>query len=274
MFEKCGVFSNRGFEITAGFDVVQNRDFNWTTGITLSHNRNKVEKLSNDAFKMDYVLTAGSAIGAGQSGGRAQIIQEGYPIGTFNTLKFQGFSDDGKSLFLDKNGNITTSPIAPDDYYICGDAQPDLFYSWSNNLTWRRFNLDLLIRGVSGHNVLNATLAKLTYTSRVSHYNQPKYVLESGQPFNDIRSHFTSDRYIEKADFARLENVSLGYTLPVNNNYIRSMNIYLTVSNAFILTNYKGIDPEISMGGIEPGIDNNNMYPKTRSYQLGVKFNF
>jgi iron complex outermembrane receptor protein len=274
MTANVGEISNTGIELTLSYDLLSRKTFNWSTGFTLAHNKNKIESLSDEFFKIDYVLTGTAAIGAGQTGGSAQIIKEGYPIGTFYTLKFQGFSDDGKSLFLNKDGEITASPVAPDDYYICGDAQPKLNYSWINSLTWRRFNMDLLFRGVAGHSVLNSTLAKLTYSSRVSHYNQPQYVLESNQPFNDIRSHFTSDRYIQRADFFRLENISLGYTLPMNNNYVKHANFYLTVSNAFILTDYKGIDPEIDMGGIEPGIDNNNMYPKTRSYQVGVKLNF
>lgn len=274
MVANVGKISNQGIEVTLGADILTGKDLTWSTGITLAHNRNRVESLSNDLFKVDYVLTGGNAIGAGQSGGSAQIIKEGYPIGSYYTLKFQGFSEDGKSLFLDKDGNVTESPVAPDDYYICGDAQPKLNYSWSNSLSWKNFTLDLLFRGVLGHDVLNATLAKLTYTSRVSHYNQPKYVLESGQPFNDIRSHFTSDRYIQKADFLRLENVNIGYKLPLSSKMIRDVQLYFNINNAFVLTGYKGIDPEISMGGIEPGIDADNLYPKTRSYQIGVKLNF
>ncbi|MDR2810122.1 MAG: SusC/RagA family TonB-linked outer membrane protein, partial [Tannerellaceae bacterium] len=273
MTANVGEISNRGIELTLSGQILQGKTYSWTSGLTMAHNRNRIEKLSNDAFKLDYVLTGGSAIGAGQTGGTAQIIKEGQPIGTFYTLRFMGF-DNGESLFLNKDGEVTTSPVAPDDYYICGNSQPKLSYSWSNNLTWKRFSLDMLFLGVAGHKALNATLAKLVFTSRVSHYNQPRYVLESKQPFNDIRSHFTSDRYIEDASYLRLENISLGYTLPLNSKYLKYANFYLTVSNAFVLTKYRGIDPDIDMSGIEPGIDNNNLYPKTRSYQIGMKVNF
>lgn len=274
MTANVGEISNQGIEFTLDGQIIDTRDFTWNSGITLAHNKNKVESLSNDLFKLDYVLTGGSAIGAGQSGGSTQIIKEGYPLGTFYTLKFMGFSEDGKSLFLNKAGEVTDSPVAPDDYYISGNSQPKLNYSWSNSLTWKNFTLDLLFRGVLGQDVLNATLAKLNYTSRVSHYNMPQYTLESSQPFNDIRSHFVSDRYIEKADFLRLENVNIGYKIPVKNRFIQNINVYLNIANAFVITDYKGIDPEVGMSGIEPGIDNDNLYPKTRSYQLGVKMNF
>jgi iron complex outermembrane receptor protein len=274
MTANVGEISNQGVELTLSGQILGNKDLSWTSGLTMAHNRNRIEKLSNDAFKLDYVLTGDAAIGAGQSGGSAQIIKEGYPLGTFYTLRFMGFNEQGESLFLSKDGEVTTSPVAPDDYYICGNSQPKLNYSWTNSLSWKRFSLDMLFLGVAGHKVLNATLAKLVYTSRVSHYNQPRYVLEYGQPFNDIRSHFTSDRYIEDASFLRLENINLAYSLPLNSQYLKSANFYLTVSNAFVLTRYKGIDPDVDMGGIEPGIDNNNLYPKTRSWQLGFKLNF
>lgn len=275
MVANVGVITNKGIELTISGDIIQTKDFSWSSGVTLSHNKNMVKSLSNDLFKVDYVLTGTGAIGAGQSGGSAQIIKEGYPLGTFYTLKFAGFSEDGKSLFYNHDGEKTDSPVAPDDYFECGNSQPKLNYSWSNTLTWRNFTLDLLFRGVAGQKVLNATLAGLTYTSRVSHYNQPMYVIESNQPFNDTRSHFVSDRYIEKADFLRLENINLTYNVPLKENkFVKGVDIYFNVNNAFVITSYKGIDPEVGMGGIEPGIDANNLYPKTRSYQLGLKLNF
>lgn len=269
-----GKVRNNGIEVTISAIPVSTPSFSWNTTLTLAHNKNEVTSLSNDKFKLDYVLTGTDAIGAGQSGGSAQIIKEGEPLGTFYTLRFMGFNDKGESLFLDKNGKTTESPSAPDDYYAVGNSQPKLNFGWSNNFTYKNFTLDMMFSGVLGHKVLNATLAKLNYTSRVSHYNMPKYVLESGQPFNDIRSHFISDRFIEKADFLRLQSATLSYLYNLNGTSLKSLVFYVNVNNAFVLTKYKGIDPEVNMGGIEPGIDNNNLYPKTRAYQIGVKVNF
>lgn len=266
-----GKVRNAGFESTISATLVQTPKFSWNTNLILSHNKNKVESLSNDKFKVDYVLTATSVAGAGQSGGSAQIIKEGYPLGTFYTLAFKGFNENGESLFLDKDGNTTESPVAPDDYYIAGNAQPKLNFGWSNNLSYKNWSLNFMFTGVLGHKVLNATLASLNYTSRVSHYNMPQYVFASGQPFNDIRSHFISDRYIEKADYLRLQNLTLNYRFNLNEKAVKNLSVYFSVNNAFVITNYKGIDPEINMGGIEPGIDYNNLYPQTRSFQLGLK---
>ena len=266
-----GKVSNKGFEVTLSATPVKTSDFNWNTNLILSHNKNEVESLSNDKFKVDYVLTATSVAGAGQSGGSAQIIKEGYPLGTFYTLIFKGFNENGESLFLDKDGNTTESPVAPDDYYLEGNAQPKLNFSWSNSLSYKNLALDFMFTGVLGHKVMNATLAQLNYTSRVIDYNMPQYVLDSGQPFNDIRSHFISDRYIEKADYLRLQNLTLNYRFNLNKKEIKDLSVYFSINNVFVLTNYKGIDPEINMGGIEPGIDYNNLYPQTRSFQLGLR---
>ncbi|MGE4586145.1 MAG: TonB-dependent receptor, partial [Mangrovibacterium sp.] len=269
-----GKMRNRGIEVNINATPVHKSNFDWNTSLLLSHNKNVIKTLSDDRFKLDYALTATDVIGAGQSGGSAQIIKEGYALGTFYTLRFAGFDDDGQSLFYNADGEKTNSPIAPDDYFYAGDAQPKLHFSWNNNITYKNFTLDFMFRGVSGYDVLNATLAGLNYTSRASDYNMPKYVLESNQPFNDTRSHFVSDRYIEKANYLRLQYLTLNYrfNLPETSE-IGDLNLYFSVNNLFTITGYKGIDPEINMGGNQPGIDYNNLYPKTKSFQLGVKIN-
>jgi iron complex outermembrane receptor protein len=267
-----GKMRNKGVELNISAVPVHKANFTWSTSLLLSHNKNVIESLSDDRFKMDYALTASDAIGAGQSGGSAQIIKEGYALGTFYTLRFAGFDENGQSLFYDADGNKTDSPIAPDDYFTAGDAQPKLQFSWSNGITYKKFSLDLMFSGVLGHDVLNATLAGLNYTSRASDYNMPKYVLDSNQPFNDTRSHFVSDRYIEKADYVRLQNLMLSYNFNLaEKSQVKNLNLYFSTNNLFTITGYKGIDPEVNMGGNEPGIDYNNLYPKTKSFQLGVK---
>ena len=83
-----------------------------------------------------------------------------------------------------------------------------------------------------------------------------------------------TDRYLESGSYLRLDNATLGYTVPIKNKTIKSLRVYATGNNLFIITKYRGIDPEINMGGLTPGIDNNNFYPKTRSYLLGLNIIF
>ncbi|MBK1438876.1 SusC/RagA family TonB-linked outer membrane protein [Parapedobacter sp. ISTM3] len=280
MTANVGKIRNDGIEATLTATPVSTNIFQWNTTLTMAHNRNEVVSLSNDKFAIDNDIRRGPA-GAGQSGGSSLIIREGYPLGTLFTHRFAGFEYEdgsttrGHSLFYDKDGNITAVPTDVTDYHLLGNTQPKLTFGWNHNLSYKNWSLDLMFTGVLGHKVLNATLARLTYVSRTTHFNQPKYVLESGQPFGDTRSQFMSDRYIENADHLRLQNASLAYTFGIKPAAgVRTISIYANVNNAFVITKYRGIDPEVNMGGIDPGVDNNNFYPMPRAFQIGAKLGF
>jgi iron complex outermembrane receptor protein len=107
--------------------------------------------------------------------------------------------------------------------------------------------------------------------NNASNNNIPKFSL--GEPATDVNSFYYSTRYLESGSYIRLDNATLGYTLKLENAKIKSARIYITTNNLFVITKYKGIDPEVNLGGIEPGIDNNNFYPKTRSFMVGVNIN-
>ena len=127
----------------------------------------------------------------------------------------------------------------------------------------------MFLRGVTGNKILNATLAGLNSPADANAYNQPRIILD--QPFTDINSYLISDRYIEDGSYLRLDNATLGYT--VRNSRVgalKNLRFYVTGTNLFTLTGYRGVDPEISLGGLTPGIDNNNFYPKTRSFVFGA----
>jgi TonB-linked outer membrane protein, SusC/RagA family len=280
MTANVGKIRNDGVEAVITATPVSTNTFQWNTTLTMAHNRNKVVSLSNDKFAIDNDIRRGPA-GAGQSGGSSLVIREGYPLGTLFTHKFAGFEYEegsttvGHSLFYDKDGNITATPTDVTDYHFLGNTQPKLTFGWNHNLSYRNWSLDLMFTGVLGHKVLNATLAGLTYVSRSTHFNQPEYVLESGQPFGDTRSQFMSDRYIEKADHLRLQNASLAYTFRLKpETGVKNISVYANVNNAFVITKYRGIDPEVNMSGIDPGVDNNNFYPMPRAFQIGAKLGF
>jgi TonB-dependent starch-binding outer membrane protein SusC len=86
----------------------------------------------------------------------------------------------------------------------------------------------------------------------------------------DIKNSFYSNRYIESGSYVRLDNATLAYTFAKPVNGINSIRVYVTGNNLFTITKYSGIDPEINQGGIAPGIDYNNFYPKTRTVMFGV----
>ena len=90
----------------------------------------------------------------------------------------------------------------------------------------------------------------------------------------DNNAYLISDRFLESGSYLRMDNASLGYTFSSARNNFKNLRVYVTGTNLFTITDYMGIDPEISLGGIEPGIDNRNFYPKTRSFLLGVNVSF
>jgi hypothetical protein len=84
-----------------------------------------------------------------------------------------------------------------------------------------------------------------------------------------------SSYYVEDADFVKVDNITIGYRLPVKNlGWITSARIYLTGTNLFVITGYTGVDPEVSIRGLEPGNDNRFDYPSTRNYMVGFNVKF
>ena len=119
---------------------------------------------------------------------------------------------------------------------------------------------------------MNVTLSNLNYPVEATHYNQHRIVLES--PVIDINAPYTSTRYLEKGDYLRLDNITLMYSFKFSNPLIQGLKLYSTINNAFVITGYRGADPDVNMGGITPGIDDDNYYPKTRSFIFGVNVDF
>lgn len=104
--------------------------------------------------------------------------------------------------------------------------------------------------------------------AEATHYNQ--LASEADAPFTDINSHYYSTRYLEDGTYLRLENLALSYDVNIKNEYIKKLRIYASCNNVFTISAYKGIDPEVSLGGLTPGIDFNNFYPKARTFMFGI----
>ncbi|MCD8538897.1 MAG: hypothetical protein LRY55_03390 [Leadbetterella sp.] len=143
---------------------------------------------------------------------------------------------------------------------------------WHNTLRAGQFDLNFLLRGVTGNKVLNVTMSNLNYPAEATHYNLPKMTLNESA--NDDRAHYTSTRYLENGSYLRLDNITLGYGLRPKISGLASLRLYATINNALVITGYKGTDPEVTIGGRTPGIDDDNYYPKARSFVLGLNLEF
>jgi len=272
LWANVGEISNKGIEFQIDATPVRTNNFQWTTSFNISSNKNEVKSLSNDQFETPEIGIRTAAIGGkGQSGNPTQVIMEGQPLGTFFLRQWAGRDESGVSLFFAANGD-KLRVVTVDDFAICGSAQPKFLFGWNNSFAYRKFDLSFFFRGVAGNKILNGTLAGLNDVNYAASNNIPKWSLR--EPVGDINSFYYSDRFLESGTYARLDNATLGYTIDLSKLRIKSARIYVTGNNVFVLTGYRGVDPEINMGGIEPGIDNNNFYPKTRSFILGLNLNF
>ena len=279
MDANVGEMTNKGIELTLNIDAIRTKDFSWMTTINLSHNKNTVDKMQNDQFHTTN-LTQGDPMVAGVSAnGWTQRIMEGESIGTFYTYQYAG-TVNGRSEYyvLDENGNRTgetTNNPGLKDRSITGCAQPKLNAGWNNNLRYKSWNLNAFITGVFGNDVYNGPRAH--YTS-AQMFSDGKNVLKEflDFPAGDASGSLPSDRFIEKGTYVRLQSLSLSYTFRnCFNDWIQDLTLYGTANNLLTITNYKGLDPEVNLGGIDPGIDYRwSRYPHTRTFMLGVKINF
>jgi hypothetical protein len=201
-----------------------------------------------------------------------QLLKVGKPLGQFFSLEYAGKDANGVSQFYKKDKTLTTAPGIGTDYFYVGSAQPKLLMGWNNTVRYGKFDLNVFIRGVFGNKIFNATRADLSYVTAATGRNI--LVSAKDDKITDTKNSFYSTRYIEKGDYVRLDNATLAYTFPNPVKGVNSLRIYSSVNNLFTITKYKGIDPEINQGGVAPGIDYNNFYPKTRTILFGVNVSF
>lgn len=297
-----GEISNKGVELNLNIVPVKTNDFFWETSLNLSHNKNKVEKLSNETYSVDYFDRA-NLDAAGFATATQQRVMEGYPIGQFYTWQWAGYNEGVSHFYVYGEGNlkdiygddfatkvkkqadgryinnetgelVTTSKPLYDDRTATGSAQPKLALGWNNTLTYKNWTMTAFFQGFFGHKIMNGTRA---YLSNYANVGNGKNVLASMAEDNlatDFNSHAPSDRYLERGDYLRLSTLTLGYNFNLNSDLVKGLRVFATCNNLFTITGYKGVDPEVSLGGMEPGIDNRQTYPRTRTLMLGVNVNF
>ena len=275
-----GEITNKGVEFTINFDAIRTKSFNWMTTLNLSHNKNTVDKLSNDKFQTSTFAQGDPMVAGVSANGYTQRVIEGEPLGTFYLYEYAGTGSDGKATYYvrDANGNKTGETTSSPEYkdrYIAGNAQPKLTFGWNNTLSLKNWTMTLFFTGVLGNKIYNGSRA---------HYTAPdffaggKNVLKefiTDRPYSDNLSNIPSDRFLEKGDYLRLQTLTLGYTFDKLGDWLQSLQIYATCNNVFTITGYKGLDPEVRMDGIDPGVDYRwSTYPHTRTFMAGLRVNF
>ena len=275
-----GEITNKGIEFTLNLVPVETKNFTWNTTINLSHNSNTVDKLSNETYKTSTFSQGEPMIAGVSANGWTQRVMEGEPLGTFYTYEWAGVDNDGVSIYYTRNENGerdggTTRDPGFKDRTITGCAQPKLTLGWNNTINYKNWNATMFLTGVFGNDVYNGLRA---------HYTSPdffaggKNVLKEfiyERDLKDTGSNIPSDKFIEDGSYIRLQSLSIGYTFKNFNGWLQNVQLYATMNNVFTITGYKGLDPEVNLGGIDPGVDYRwKVYPHTRTTMIGVKINF
>lgn len=288
-----GKMRNRGVELSINAVPVQTRDFQWSTSLNFSHNDNKIVSISDPSNGYNAgILNRYNPALPGVSNTTTQRIIEGQPIGTFYMWEWAGYDENNNSVFYtydktndqtsgerlrDENGNfITTSTPDEKDRVIVGNAQPWLTMGWNNTLTYKGWDLNLFFTGVFGQKIFNEPRAYFGYVNNVALGKNVLADIADFQNPKDAYASMPSDRFLEDGSYFKLATVTLGYTFRnCFNDWLNNLRLYVSANNVFTITNYKGRDPEICLGGLEPGHDTrSDHFPRTRQILVGATINF
>ena len=266
-YANVGTIRNSGIEVTINAVPVRKRDFIWNTTLIYSRNKNKLVSFSNNdaGYKLTDLKTGN--IGADVQTWTHQIV-EGGALGNFVSLVFLGIDANGNPIYQDqdKNGIINEA-----DRVVVGNAYPTFQLSFSNSFVYKKFDLSFNFRGSFGNDVLD--IHRLYYEN--FGYLGGKNILLSALDYPGYKGKAEySNRFVEDGSYVKLDNLSIGYSLNIKKSVIKQLRIYATGQQLLTITKYKGVDPEVTLAGLAPGIDAYNYYPRTKTYTLGVNLNF
>lgn len=272
MLANVGDATSKGLEFSVSVVPVKTREFSWNSAVNFSFNENRIDKFSNEQFQTEWIEKG--YLSDGDLGGMNNTplirLTPGGKVGDFYLPVFEGFNSDGTWKFKDVDGDGTFT--FDNDREFVGNAQPDFIAGWSNEFRYKDFDLSFALRAIVGNDVYNVgRMALENPTVAGQERNMLKSVM--GLPLKDAAQ--PSDYYLEDGSFLKMDNITLGYNIPVKNEYISNLRLYFSIQNLFTLTNYKGVDPEVDMVGVDNmGIQRTRFYPTIRSFLLGLNVSF
>jgi len=290
IFKNVGSLQNKGLELSLGGAIFE-KDFKWNSQINWSLNRNKVLDIPGYTPSTQEEISGHLKI-------NGSWLEPGLPVGVWNLLKYDGVFQNqeqfdkgprsaandklGDARFIDRNGNGSIN--LAEDRMIVGDPNPDFIYGWSNNFSYKGFDLSVYMQGTYGNDILNVQRAESNVSGPWG--NQRKEIVDRWTPTNTTsnipRARVTvnplllqSSWLIEDGSFLRVKTASLGYTFRPTKS-ISSCRVYVTGQNLLTFTKYSGFDPEVNSSGntnLQLGVDY-NAYPAARTFLVGVNVGF
>jgi len=285
VISNVGSLTNRGVEFTINAKPISTKDFTWDVSYNVTYNKNLITKLTTGSVE-GYIVETG-----GMFQGSAQAHAVGHPANSFYVYK-QKYDANGKPIevgafidptnpslgkykevdaFVDANQD---SIINVKDKYFYHNQNADVTMGLASKILYKNFDLGFTLRASIGNYVYNAVAASNLNVGETGIWNSLLFF--QNKPVNSFDANFQgtstltflSDYFVQNASFVRCDNITMGYSFKNLFNAISSGRVYATVQNPFVITGYKGLDPEI-YGGIDSSI-----YPRAMITVVGVSLNF
>lgn len=294
MMGNNGKIRNRGFELFIKSNNITNPKFNWSTTLNISRNKNKVLELNQGEARFETVRPQGWYLWEEYA-----MLKEGYAMSSLYGYVFDGIIQTGETYSpqptsvpgdpkfkdLDGDGIITIN-----DRKVIGDGNPDVILGIGNNFRYRDFDFSFFIDASIGADLLNLSRVVLEDEGRLTD-SMDRWTQKN--PSNEIpRSGYRKDsgikygsfinsRFVEDATYVRLQNIEVGYNLPLKKwgdayKVVKGLRLYVGAQNLFTITNYTGFDPEVSTNegkAVSQGLDFSS-YPAYRMVNFGAKITF
>jgi TonB-linked SusC/RagA family outer membrane protein len=285
-----GKIENKGFEINLNYTVFENRDWSYDVNLNGAHNENKVLDIGDQER-----LWGGSGV-AGAMPQTPFIILPGHSIGTIFGYKYLGLwqlgdvveaakygQEPGGYRYEDLNGNYGYDA---EDYQVIGNSNPKFTWGFNNHLSWKNWDLNVLVEGLHGRDILNLNYCamgnifdnSLSITSRVGKNRwtpENPWAEFSKLTLNNV-VYANSDQWIQDGSYVKIRNLSLAYRFPKQMTKFADIRLAVSAQNLFTFTKYKGYDPEVSSAGgsdTDAGLDW-FAYPNPRSYTVSLSLEY
>jgi len=256
-----GSIINQGIEFSINYDILRASDWGWDFGFNIAYNENEVQNYGGQ-------IPTGQISGQGLTGAFAQLLAEGQSLFSYYVREFDRFDGTGQSIY--PNGDVQE--------FVGKSALPDINLGISTGFNYKNWDASIFLAGQFGHYIYNNTAnAFFTAGSINGGRNVTADVLTNGESSGNAPD--VSTRFIEKGDFLRLQNLSIGYNVPLSSDKIvKTLRLFGTGQNLFVITDYSGLDPEVSTSAPLNDIPTSGIdytaFPRPRTFTFGAKMTF
>lgn len=267
-----GNLINKGLEVSANYKIIDSEKLTWDVAANASFLSNKMENFAG-------FIQAGALNGQGLTGAYAQVVTNNQPIYSYYMYEWRGYDSTGASIYADAAGADASLGLAAKKL-VGKQGLPKMNLGFSTNVTYKNFDAAVSFYGAFGHYLYNNTSNAYFFKGAFEGgRNVPSSVATSAQAQGDPNS--PSTKYLEKGDFLRMGNLTVGYTFngaALEKMKIKSARFFVNGQNLLLFTNYSGFDPEVntdkSMNGVpSAGIDYLS-YPRSKAIALGLNVTF